>query len=32
VGLLCQPVPGYDFDYNRRMSAVFVEGLRHAAR
>jgi AcrR family transcriptional regulator len=32
VALLCQPVPaaGFDFDYNRRMAMVFVEGLRHA--
>ena len=33
VGLLGQPVPadGFDFDYNRRMAMVFVEGLRHPA-
>jgi AcrR family transcriptional regulator len=30
VSLLCQPVPaaGLDFDYNRRMVMVFIEGLR----
>ncbi len=32
VGLLCPPIPGYDFDYNRRMAAVFVEGLRQTSR
>lgn len=32
VGLLCQPVPvdGFEFDYNRRMAVVFVDGLRRA--
>ncbi|MGH7921168.1 MAG: TetR/AcrR family transcriptional regulator [Candidatus Dormibacteraceae bacterium] len=31
IALLCQPVPGFDFEYNRRMAAVFVEGLRHSS-
>ncbi|WP_120004125.1 TetR/AcrR family transcriptional regulator [Nesterenkonia muleiensis] len=32
IGLLCQPVPAADIseDYNHRMVAVFVEGLRHS--
>jgi AcrR family transcriptional regulator len=29
VALLCQPVPGQDFDYNRRMVAIYADGLRH---
>jgi AcrR family transcriptional regulator len=28
VALLCQPVPGEDFAYNRRLVAVFADGLR----
>ena len=33
VALLCQPLPatGFDFDYNRRMAMVFIEGARHAS-
>ena len=33
VALLCQPLPaaGFDFDYNRRMVMVFIEGARHAS-
>lgn len=29
VALLCLPVPGEPPDYNRRMVAVFTDGLRH---
>ncbi|WP_193044850.1 TetR/AcrR family transcriptional regulator [Mycolicibacterium baixiangningiae] len=28
VVLLCQPVPGQDLEFNRRMVGLFVEGLR----
>jgi AcrR family transcriptional regulator len=28
---LSQPVPGRELDYNQRMVAVFLDGLRHAA-
>lgn len=31
VALLCQPMPGFDFDCNRRMVAVFIGGLRRSA-
>lgn len=31
VALLCQPIPDEDFAYNRRMAAVFIDGLRHPA-
>jgi AcrR family transcriptional regulator len=29
VGSLCLPVPGHDVDYNRRMVAVLIDGLRY---
>ena len=31
VALLCQPVPGEDLAYNRRMVAVLIDGLRRTA-
>lgn len=31
IALLCQPVPGREPEYGRRMVAVLVDGLRHGA-